>query len=64
MLYQDRTLGRTGLWARATARLTSALQWRNRVDTEIETLSPHLRRDLGVYDGGPTASAWDYVWRK
>jgi hypothetical protein len=64
MLYQDKTLGRTGVLARLAARFAGAFSALRQADVDIATISPHLRRDLGVYDADNVASPWDYVWRK
>ena len=63
MLYQDRPLGKAGIWARTAARLAAALGARGRMDADADALSPYLKRDLGVY-GESSVSPWDYVWRK
>ena len=64
MLYQDKALGRQDVWARVAARLSGMLSTRRQADQELLSLSTHLQRDVGVYDGSTPASGWDYVWRK
>ena len=51
MLYQERVLGRSSLWSRLAARLVTGLTARKAADLDLLSLSPHLRRDLGMDDG-------------
>ena len=48
MLYQDRNLGRTGLFQRLAARLAIAFGGRRGADLDLQGLNAHLRRDLGL----------------
>lgn len=48
MLYQDRNLGRTGLFQRLAARLAIAFGARRGADLDLQGLNAHLRRDLGL----------------
>lgn len=49
MLYQERVLGRPGLWNRLAARFVRRRAAR-RTDLDLLAMSPHLRRDLGLED--------------
>lgn len=51
MLYQDKTLGQAGGWHRFLARLALARRSNKAADLDLASLSPHLRRDLGLWDG-------------
>ena len=51
MLYQERVLGRPGLWSRLAARVAFRLATRKPADIDLLSMSPHLRRDLGMDDG-------------
>jgi len=51
MLYQDRTLGRHGWAVRMVARVAALFGQRRYADLDILSMSPHLRRDLGIEDG-------------
>ena len=48
MLYQDRTLGRTGFWQRFAAGLAVAFGRRHAADLDLQGMNAHLRRDLGL----------------
>jgi len=54
MLYQEKALGKSGLWARLAARVASAVSGRRLADLDLLSLSPHLQRDLGIGE----------IWRK
>lgn len=51
MLYQDRVLGRRTLWSRFAARVATAFSGRKPADLDLLSMTPHLRRDLGMQDG-------------
>lgn len=51
MLYQERVLGRRGLWSRLAARVASGLSGRKSADLDLLSMNRHLRRDLGMDDG-------------
>jgi hypothetical protein len=63
MLYQDKTLGRTRPSARLFARLAIALARRRHDDLDLLSMSPHLRRDIGMGDFELDRPAVDF-WRK
>jgi hypothetical protein len=51
MLYQERVLGRKGLWTRVAAGLAIAFSGRRDADLDLLSMNPHLRRDVGLDDG-------------
>ena len=52
MLYQERVLGRRSLWSRIVSGLAIGRSKRRRVaDIDLLSMTPHLRRDLGLLDG-------------
>ena len=51
MLYQERVLGRRSLWSRIVAGLAMARAKRGVADLDLVSMTPHLRRDLGLMDG-------------
>jgi hypothetical protein len=63
MLYQDKTLGRTGLGARLLAQVAMAFSRRRHQDLDLLAMSAHLRRDIGMGDVAPDIP-FPAVWRK
>jgi hypothetical protein len=63
MLYQDKPLGRGWIGARLGLRLLSALSGRRFADLDLLSMSPHLRRDLGIEDDASSRALFD-AWRK
>jgi hypothetical protein len=51
MLYQERALGQTSLWSRLAARMALGRLNRKSADLDLLSMTPHLRRDLGMEDG-------------
>jgi hypothetical protein len=51
MLYQERVLGRLGLWSRVVAGLTIAWGGRQQSDVDLLSMNAHLRRDIGLHEG-------------
>lgn len=51
MLYQERVLGRRSLWSRLVAGLAVGRPRRGVADLDLVSMTPHLRRDLGLMDG-------------
>ncbi len=51
MLYQERVLGRRSLWSRLVAGLAAGRSRRGVADLDLVSMTPHLRRDLGLMDG-------------
>jgi uncharacterized protein YjiS (DUF1127 family) len=60
MLYQARILGRVGIGARLAATLAIILRRDRQADLDLLSMSPHLRRDIGVDRG----FAHGEIWRK
>ena len=48
MLYRDRVLGRHWIGVRALAALRMLLSRQRQDDLDLLSMSPHLRRDLGL----------------
>jgi len=63
MLYQDRQIGKSGIWAQFTARLSASFSGRRHADLDLLALSPHLRRDLGI-DSIARHFSDGEIWRK
>jgi hypothetical protein len=51
MLYQERVLGRRSLWSWIVAGLAIKRRKRRVADVDLLSMTPHLRRDLGLLDG-------------
>jgi hypothetical protein len=51
MLYQDRVLGRKGLWNRMAAGLAVAFSGKKAADLDLLSMNRHLRRDIGLDEG-------------
>ena len=62
MLYQDKALGQKWLGTRLAARLLARFTTKRYADLDLLSMSPHLRRDLGLSDA-PRFSDGE-VWRK
>jgi hypothetical protein len=60
MLYQEKVLGRSWIGARLAARLAIVLGRKHQADLDLLSMSPHLRRDIGM----DNRYADDAVWRK
>ena len=62
MLYQDKALGRPTIAARAASALRSMFSTKRQADLDLLSVSPHLRRDLGLENAYRFTSA--EIWRK
>jgi hypothetical protein len=51
MLYQDRVLGRKGLWSRMAAGFAVAFSGKKAADLDLLSMNRHLRRDIGLDEG-------------
>lgn len=63
MLYQERVLGRRGLWRRIAAGVAIAWRGRNEADLDLLSMNRHLRRDLGLDEGQGGLRSTDAGWR-
>lgn len=63
MLYRDKTLGHAGFGARLLARLLHELGGRRHADLDLLSMSPHLRRDIGMVDVPADRQPLE-IWRK
>ena len=61
MLYQDKTLGRLSIAARVAFLLQSMFSNKRQADLDLLSMNAHLRRDLGLENGGFSAGE---IWRK
>jgi hypothetical protein len=64
MLYQDKLLGRASIGARVAAKFALLFGARRYQDFDLLTVSPHLRRDIGLRDGEIDFRPADEIWRK
>ena len=62
MLYQERIIGRRGLWSRIAAGLALSLSSRKRADFDLLSMNCHLRRDIGLDEGRDDIGRHD-AWR-
>jgi hypothetical protein len=61
MLYQDKALGRPSIARRVASTLRAVLSGRRQADLDLLSVSPHLRRDLGLEQLPGFAGE---IWRK
>ena len=50
MLYQDKTLGQPSIARRLVSALCVMFSTKRQADLDLLSVSPHLRRDLGLED--------------
>lgn len=58
MLYQEKTLGQVWIGARLAAKLAIILGGKRHADLDLLSMSPHLRRDIGVETGFSRGEIW------
>lgn len=62
MLYQDKALGQPSIARRVGSALRIMFSTKRQADLDLLSMSPHLRRDLGLQDAPGLASG--DIWRK
>jgi len=62
MLYQDKALGRPSFAVRAASALRAMFGGKRQADLDLLSVSPHLRRDLGL-ENDPVFTLGE-IWRK
>jgi len=51
MLYDNRTIGRVSVWLAIRETVHDMAKPRHKADLDLQYLSPHLRRDMGLEEG-------------
>lgn len=52
MLYQDKTLGRPSIVVRIASTFRAVFSTQRHADLDLLSTNAHLRRDLGLHEGG------------
>lgn len=63
MLYQDKTLGKASIGAKLLARLAAIFGGKRYQDLDLLSVSPHLRRDIGLDRTELGVARDDWRWK-